>query len=100
MPPMIRSAPLRTLAAVLVAVLALTLVTPARAEADVLTGLAIGALAVAGAILVAYLIIANVADAGRAADARPVRVACAGAGCAGLGIDGRALAPARDVEAP
>ena len=73
----IHSAPFRSLALVLVVVLTLTLAAPARAEADVLTILAIASLAVAGVILIAYLIIANVRESRQAEAARIVWVACA-----------------------
>jgi hypothetical protein len=69
--------PFRLLACVLVIVLAISLAAPARAEADVLTIIAIASLAVAGIILIAYLIIANVDESRRAETPRVVWVACA-----------------------
>ena len=65
---------LRVVAVILVAVLVLTLASPARAEADVLTTIAIVSLVIAGVIIIAYLIVANLHD--RWADAGPVLLAC------------------------
>ncbi len=62
------------MAVILVAVLVLTLAAPARAEADVLTTIAIVSLVIAGVIIIVYLIVANLHD--RWADARPVLLAC------------------------
>jgi len=73
--------PFRLLACVLVVVLAITLAAPAPAEADVLTAIAIGTLIVAGVVLIAYLIIANVSDSRQAGGPRLVWLACAD--CAG-----------------
>jgi hypothetical protein len=64
----------RAVAVILALVVALTLAAPGRAEADVLTTLAIVSLVVVGVMIVAYLIVANVAG-GRAA-AGPVLLAC------------------------
>jgi hypothetical protein len=58
---------MRLLAVTLIVVLALTLAAPARAEADVLTILAITSLAIAGVVIIAYLVIANI-EGGRRAD--------------------------------
>lgn len=80
MPPM--PAPCtRLLAVTLVVVLALTLAAPARAEADVLTILAIASLAIAGVVIIAYLVIANVEGGRRAKTGPAVWLACAGVGC-------------------
>src|SRR3972149_4130064 len=65
---------LRVVAVILVAVLVLTLAAPARAEADVLTTIAIVSLVIAGVIVIAYLIVANLP--GRWADAGPAALAC------------------------
>jgi general stress protein CsbA len=65
----------RAVAVILVLALILTLAAPARAEADVLTTLAIVSLVVAGVVIIAYLVIANLHDR-RAADAGPVLLAC------------------------
>jgi len=65
---------LRVVAVILVAVLVLTLAAPARAEADVLTTIAIVSLVIAGVIVITYLIVANLH--GRWADAGPVLLAC------------------------
>jgi hypothetical protein len=67
----------RLLACALVIVLTVTFAAPARAEADVLTAIAIGSLIVAGIVLIAYLIIANVDDSRRAEQPRFVWVPCA-----------------------
>lgn len=72
---------LRSVAVVLVVVCAITFATPARAEAEVLTAIAIASLVVVGVILVVYLIIANVAGDRSAAAERAVWVACAGETC-------------------
>lgn len=71
----------RLLAATLVVLLVLTLAAPARAEADVLTILAITSLVMAGVVIVAYLVIANVEGSRRAHTGHLVWLACAGAGC-------------------
>src|SRR3989304_1293120 len=65
---------LRVVAVILVAVLVLTLAAPARAEADVLTTIPIVSLVIAGVMIIAYLIVANLHD--RWADAGPVLLAC------------------------
>ena len=82
--PMIHSTPFRLVALVLVAVLAVVAGTPVRAEAiDALTIVAIVGLAAAGIVLIAYLVIANVAGGSQAGDGRAVWVACAANdGCA------------------
>lgn len=66
----------RSLAVVLIVVCAITFATPARAEADVLTTIAIVTLVVIGVMIVAYLVIANVAGSRQVEDAPPVWVAC------------------------
>jgi hypothetical protein len=73
--------PVRLLAVVLVAVLVMTVSMPAKAEADVLAAIAIGTLAVAGLMLVVYLIVASASDSKRADGTPPVRLACAGDAC-------------------
>jgi len=68
----------RLIALVLVLALALTLATPARADAfDVLAAVAIGTLVVAGIILVVYLIVANVHGSQMSQADSPILVACA-----------------------
>lgn len=67
---------LRLVATALVVVLAVGLAAPARAEADVLTTLAIVSLVVAGVIIVVYLIVANVKGSKMQAEEAPVMVAC------------------------
>lgn len=67
----------RLLVFTLVAVLALTLAAPARAEAlELLTILTIASLAIVGVILIVYLVIANVAGSRGAAERAPRYVAC------------------------
>jgi hypothetical protein len=67
----------RLVALALVAVLTVTLVAPARAEAlEPLTLVAIASLAVVGVIVIVYLIIANVAGSRGAAEREPRYVAC------------------------
>ncbi len=83
----------RLLALVLVTVLVVTAATPAKAEADVLTGLAIASVVIAGVILIAYLVIANVEGSRRADEGRVVWLACAGEGCAVLAAQTTAPAP-------
>ncbi|MBI2529294.1 MAG: hypothetical protein HYV93_25320 [Candidatus Rokubacteria bacterium] len=67
---------LRLVATVLVVVLAAGLATPAQAEADVLTTLAIVSLVVAGVVIVVYLIVANVKGSRMQTQAAPALVAC------------------------
>lgn len=83
----------RLLAATLVVLLVITLVAPAPAEADVLTVLAITSLVIAGVIIIAYLVVANVEGARRADTGHTVWLACAEAGCHVV----RAAAPARET---
>jgi hypothetical protein len=60
---MSHSRPFRTLALVLAVVMLVLVATPARAEAiEPLTMVALVSLAIAGVILIAFLIIANVED--------------------------------------
>ena len=67
----------RLLAFTLVAVLALTLAAPARADAlEPLTMVAIASLAVVGVVLIVYLIVANMGDSRRSATGEPRYVAC------------------------
>jgi hypothetical protein len=86
------SAPFRLIAVVLVLMLLVVVATPARAEAiDALTIVAIAGLVVAGIVLIAYLVIANV-EGDKTADAgRVIWVACTGDDCS--------TAPAAAVEA-
>jgi len=67
---------LRLVATALVVVLAVGLAAPARAEADVLTMIAIASLVVAGVVLVVYLIVANVKGSKMQAEEAPAVVAC------------------------
>lgn len=67
---------LRLVATALVVVLAVGLTAPARAEADVLTTLAIVSLVVAGVVIVVYLIVANVKGPRMQAGEGPALVAC------------------------
>ena len=90
----------RTIALVLATVLVLTLGTPAEADANVLTALALGGLVAAGVILIAYLVIANVVDFRQAQEAGQVWMACAGAGCAAVRSSGSAVASLANGQAP
>ncbi len=67
---------LRLVATALVVVLAVGLAAPARAEADILTTLAIVSLVVTGVIIVVYLIVANVKGSKMQAEEAPALVAC------------------------
>ena len=72
-----RGSAFRLVAVVLVVALALTVATPAKADAiEPMTILAIASAGVVILILVVYLIVANVSDNRRAADDKPVYVAC------------------------
>lgn len=81
---MVHTTPFRLVALLLAAVLLVVAGTPAKAEAmDVLTIVAIAGLAVAGIILIAFLVIANVEGGKAGGGGRVVWVACAAAdGCA------------------
>jgi hypothetical protein len=81
---MMWSTPRRLLVLVLVVVLLVTVATPAKAEAELLTGLAIATVVIAGVILIGYLVIANVEGSRRADEGPVVWLACAGEGCAVL----------------
>lgn len=82
MPAMTTPCPrLRLLAVTLIVVLVVTLAAPPRAEADVLTILAITSLVIAGVVIIAYLVIANVEGSRRADTSHGVWLACAGAEC-------------------
>jgi hypothetical protein len=98
------SPPCRLLALVIVLTLVATLATPARAEADVLTALAIASAVVAGVILIAYLVIASVDGSRRADEGRIVWLACAGEDCGAVAArvaDGiPPIGPITPVEAP
>jgi hypothetical protein len=63
--------PFRAVAVVLVIVLAALLATPARAEAEVLTVLALVGAGLAVLLIVGYLIVANVEGSRRAGDPSP-----------------------------
>ena len=71
----------RLFALVLVVVLTVVFATPAPAEADVLTALAIAGLVLAGVVIIAYLVVANVEGSRRADTGRVVWLACAGSDC-------------------
>ena len=73
------SAAVRLIAVVLLIVLTATLATPGRAEADPLTTVAIVGLVIAGVIIIAFLIVANVADR-KAEEAQVVWIASARSG--------------------
>jgi hypothetical protein len=92
------SPPFRLLALVVVLTLITAVATPARADADVLTALAIASAVVAGVILIAYLVIASVDSSGRADAGRVVWLACTGDDCAALAA--RAADAAAPVAAP
>ena len=67
---------LRLVTMALGVVLAVGLAGPARAEADVLTTLAIVSLVVAGVVIVVYLIVANVKGSKMQAEGAPAMLAC------------------------
>jgi hypothetical protein len=79
---MSHSAGCRLIAIVLVSVVLVVAATPARVDAmDALTIVAIAGLAVAGIVLIAYLVVANM-EGDRTADAgRVVWMACTGDEC-------------------
>jgi len=81
---MIHTTPFRLVALLLAAVLLVVAGTPGKAEAiDALTIVAIAGLVVAGIVLIAYLVVANVEGGRAGGDSRVVWVACAAAdGCA------------------
>jgi hypothetical protein len=83
---MVHTVPFRVIALLLAAVLMVVVGAPAKAEAmDALTIIAIAGLAVAGIVLIAYLIIANVEGDKVANEGRVVWVACADAdGCVSI----------------
>jgi hypothetical protein len=97
------------LALVVALTLVVMVVTPARAEADVLAGLAIAGLVVAGVILIAYLVIAGVDSSQRGAQEQVIWLACAGDECAEVTAEAAhrlavgaapSLGPATPVESP
>jgi hypothetical protein len=103
---MAHTTPFRFVALVMVTVLLVLAATPARAEAlEALTIVAIVGLALAGIILIAYLVVANV-EGKKSADAgRLVWVACASDECTTVPAEtAAALAagamPARDHQGP
>lgn len=67
---------LRLTAVVLVAVLALTLAAPARAEADVLLIVGLAGLAVVVVIVIVYLVVASSRGDRMSSQAQPVMIAC------------------------
>ena len=74
----------RFIALVLALVLVITFATPAKAEADVTTILAIIGAAVGLLVIIAYLVVANVEGKGMA-DSDQVRwAACSSAGCTAI----------------
>ena len=96
---MVRSSCSRILALALVIVLAVTLATPAKADADPLTTITIVSLVVAGVLIIAFLIIANTVER-RADEGRSVRVACVGDGCRVLFVSSAVAVPHVEREAP
>jgi hypothetical protein len=84
---MVHTTPFKLVALLLAAVLMVVAGTPARADAmDALTIIAIASLAVAGIVLIAYLVVANVeGDKQASSEGRVVWMACAaGDGCASI----------------
>ena len=80
---MAHTTPFRLIALVLATVLLVVAAMPAKAEAiEPLTIVAIAGLAVAGIVLIAYLVVANVAGRKRADTGRVVWMACMGDECA------------------
>ena len=96
---MVHSSCSRILGLALVIVLAVTLATPAKAEADPLTTITLVSLGVAGVLIIAYLIIANTVER-RADEGRIIRVACVGDGCRVLLVSSAVAAPHVELEAP
>ena len=99
MPPMTTACPRsQLLALVLVVVVTVVLAMPAPAEADALTALAIVGLVLAGVVIIAYHVVANVEGARRADTGGVVWLACAGLDCP---VSVAAPTPAAErVEAP
>ena len=92
------SAPL--IAVILSIVLIVTLVTPAKADADVMTTLAIAGGAVVVLIIVAYLIVASTSGS-RGMSETPMWLACVGNDCVRIGVPTPSVAPVPlRVEAP
>jgi hypothetical protein len=86
---MVHTTPFRLIALALVAVVLVVAGTPAPADAlEPLAIVAIAGLVVAGIVLIAYLVIANVEGGKQAGQGRVVWVACAAAdGCATIPAD-------------
>jgi hypothetical protein len=96
-----RSGLCRLLALVVGLALIVTMATPAKADAEVLTALAIAGAVVAGVIVIAYLVIASVVDSRRADEGRVIWLACAGEGCAAIAVRAaQALAAVEREQAP
>jgi hypothetical protein len=97
---MVHTMPFRVIALLLAAVLMVVVGTPAKAEAlDALTIVAIAGLVVAGIVLIAYLVIANVEGDKASNEGRVVWVACAAAdGCASIPAETAAALMAPVVE--
>jgi hypothetical protein len=82
---MVHTTSLRLIALALATVLTIVAATPAKAEAvDPLTIVALVGLAAAGIVLIAYLVVANVAGKRRADTGRVIWMACTGDGCAAV----------------
>ena len=94
------SPPSRLLALVLATILVVTFVAPAKADADVLAAVGIATLVIAGVIIVAYLIVANVTGSQQAGETRTAWIACAGDGCAAILARSTDPPPSVLVEAP
>jgi hypothetical protein len=97
---MIHIAPFRLIALLLATVLMIVAATPAKAEAlDALAIVGIVGLVIAGIVLVAYLVVANV-EGGKAAGERMLWLACAGDECPRLpaGLSVPAVMPMPDAE--
>lgn len=80
-------------------ILVVTFVTPAKAEAEVMTTIALVTLIVAGAAIVLYLIIASTTGEHRVQE-RVLRVVCLGESCAGLLAHSPAIVSPAKLEAP
>src|SRR5436309_2521619 len=83
--PAMPSSPFRLLAVLLAVVLLTTLMTPAPANADPLTALAIAGGVVVVVIIVVYLIVASSKGGRQASVEHRVLLACAGDECRPLG---------------
>jgi len=98
---MVHSISFRTFALFVLVVVAVTFVTPARAEADPTAALAIAGAVVAGVILIAFLIIAATRDSRTSGpETRVVWMACTDRGCEPIASPFIDVSPFGGVEGP